>query len=203
MLLPLLAALLVQAPPPPHRVLIRDVTIISPERNAPLQHGYVVLENDRIAAVGHGAPPAARWDSVVVGRGRVLIPGLIDGHTHLAVAAGLPLPVPPELQPLADAYAKQLPRSYLYSGFTTVIDLIAFDRAFLDRFKAAPLHPDSYDCGGALALANGYPMAMLPKELRWDVFPNFLWDPRQRDSIPGRFRPWGSHPEGDGGAGRG
>ena len=59
MLLPLLAALLVQAPPPPHRVLIRDVTIISPERKAPLQHGYVVLENDRIAAVGQGAPPAA------------------------------------------------------------------------------------------------------------------------------------------------
>jgi len=192
MLLALVAAMLVQAPPAPHRVLVRDVTIISPERKAPLHDGYVVIENDRIAAVGHGAPPAARGDSVVAGRGRVLIPGLIDGHTHLAVAAGLPLPVPPELQPLADAYAEQLPRSYLYSGFTTVIDLIAFDRGFLDRFKAAPLHPDSYDCGGGLALANGYPMAMLPKELRWDVFPNFLWDPRQPDSIPNRFQP-GDH----------
>jgi len=192
MLLALVAAMLVQAAPPPHRVLIRDVTIVSPERKAPLRQGYVVLENDRIAAVGHGAPPPARWDSVVVGRGRVLIPGLIDGHTHLAMAAGLPLPVPPELRSLEAAYAEQLPRSYLYSGFTTVIDLAAFDRAFLDRFKAAPLHPDSYDCGGALALANGYPMAMLPKESRWDVFPNFLWDPRQPDSIPGRFRP-GDH----------
>ncbi|HUR02287.1 MAG TPA: hypothetical protein VM347_07100, partial [Nonomuraea sp.] len=111
-----------------HRVLIRDVTIVSPERKDPLQQGYVVLENDRIAAVGHGAPPAARWDTVVAGRGRVLIPGLIDGHTHLAVAAGLPLPVPPELRSLAAAYAEQLPRSYLYSGFTTVIDLIAFNR---------------------------------------------------------------------------
>ena len=192
MLLALVAAMLVQAAPPPPRVLIRDVTIVSPERKGPLRHGYVVLENDRIAAVGHGAPPPARWDSVVVGRGRVLIPGLIDGHTHLAVAAGLPLPLPPELRSLAAAYAEQLPRSYLYSGFTTVVDLAAFDRAFLDRFKAVPLHPDSYDCGGALALANGYPMAMLPKEVRWDVFPNFLWDPRQQDSVPGRFRP-GDH----------
>ena len=192
MLLALVAAMLVQAAPPPPRVLIRDVTIVSPERKGPLRHGYVVLENDRIAAVGHGAPPPARWDSVVVGRGRVLIPGLIDGHTHLAVAAGLPLPLPPELRSLAAAYAEQLPRSYLYSGFTTVVDLAAFDRAFLDRFKAVPLHPDSYDCGGALALANGYPRAMLPKEVRWDVFPNFLWDPRQQDSVPGRFRP-GDH----------
>lgn len=189
MLVALLAALLVQASPAPHRVLIRDVTIVSPERKAPLRRGYVALENDRITAVGYGDPPGTRRDSVVAGRGRFLIPGLIDGHTHLAMAAGLPLPVPPELQPLAAAYAEQLPRSYLYSGFTTVIDLAVFNRAFLDRFKAAPLHPDTYDCGGALALANGYPMAMLPRERRWDVFPNFLWDPRQRDSIPERFQP--------------
>jgi imidazolonepropionase-like amidohydrolase len=189
MLLALVAAMLVQAPPAPHRVLIRDVTIVSPERKAPLQQGYVILADDRIAAVGHGTPPGGRWDSVVAGQGRVLIPGLIDGHTHLASPAGMPIPVPRELRSLADAYAEQLPRSYLYSGFTTVVDLIVFHRAFLDRFKAAPLHPDTYDCDGALALANGYPMAMDPKEKHWDLFPNFLWDPRQRDSIPARFRP--------------
>jgi imidazolonepropionase-like amidohydrolase len=189
MLLALLAATLLQAHPSPHRVLIRDVTIVSPERPSPVEHGYVVLENDRITAVGQGTPPAGRWDSVVVGRGRVLIPGLIDGHTHLASPAGMPLPVPPDLRPLADAYAEQLPRSYLFSGFTTVVDLIVFDRGFLDRFKAAPLHPDTYDCGPALALANGYPMAMDPKEVHWDFFPNFLWDPRQKGSIPARFRP--------------
>ena len=57
MLLALVAAMLVQAAPAPHRVLIRDVTIVSPERKDPLRQGYVVLENDRIAAVGHGAPP--------------------------------------------------------------------------------------------------------------------------------------------------
>ena len=168
---PSLATLSVQAPPAPHRVLIQDVTIISPERKTPLQQGYVVLENDRIAAVGRGRRPRAAGIRSSPARGRVLIPGLIDGHTHLAVPAGLPLPVPPELQAIAAAYAEQLPRSYLYSGFTTVIDLVAFDRAFLDRFKAAPLHPDSYDCGGALALANGYPMAMVPKEVGWDDLP--------------------------------
>src|SRR5689334_7533370 len=124
MLLALVAAMLVQAPPAPRRILIRDVTIVSSERKAPLRHGYVVLENDRIAAVGQGTPPTAHWDSVVPGRGRVLIPGLIDGHTHLASPVGMPLPVPPELRPLAAAYAEQLPRSYLYSGFTTVVDLI-------------------------------------------------------------------------------
>jgi imidazolonepropionase-like amidohydrolase len=186
-----LMAMAVQGPPspPPHRVLIQAVTIVSPERRTPLRRGYVVVEGDRIAAVGQGTPPAARWDAVVAGAGRVLIPGLIDGHTHLAMAAGLPVPLPAELQPLAAGYAEQLPRSYLYSGFTTVVDLAVFDRAFLDRFKAAPVHPDTYDCAGALALANGYPMAMAPKELGWELFPNFLYDPRQQDAIPARFRP--------------
>ena len=136
-----LLAMAVQAPPSPRRVLIQDVTVVSPERQTPLRHGYVVLEGDRIAAVGQGTPPAGRWDSVVAGGGRVLIPGLIDGHTHLAVPAGLPVPLPDDLQPLAAGYAEQLPRSYLYSGFTTVVDLAVFDRAFLDRLEAAPVHP--------------------------------------------------------------
>jgi imidazolonepropionase-like amidohydrolase len=188
MLLALLA-MAVQAPPSPRRVLIRDVTIVSPERKTPLGHGYVVLEGDRIAAVGQGTPPDAHWDSVVAGAHRVLIPGLIDGHTHLAMPAGLPVPVPADLAPLAAAYAEQLPRSYLYSGFTTVIDLAVFDRAFLDRLEAAPVHPDVFDCGPSLPLANGYPMAMVPKELSWEAFPNFLYDPRQADAIPARFRP--------------
>ena len=132
-----LLAMAVQAPPPPQRVLIQDVTVVSPERRAPLRHGYVDLEGERIARVGQGTPPAGQWDSVISGRGRVLIPGLIDGHTHLAMPAGLPVPLPGDLQELAGSYAEQLPRSYLYSGFTTVVDLAFFDRAFLDRLEAA------------------------------------------------------------------
>jgi imidazolonepropionase-like amidohydrolase len=185
----LLAAVLLAQGPPPRRILIDDVKIISPDRLAPLEHGFVIIEGDRIAAIGQGNPGGRRPDSVVHGVGRVLVPGLIDGHTHLGDAAGLPLPIPPDLAPLGASYAAQLPRSYLYSGFTTVVDLAVFDRGLLDRFKAAPLGPDTYDCGGGLALANGYPMAFLPKEIRFDAFANFLYNPRQKDSIPERFRP--------------
>ena len=194
-----LLAMAVQGPhsSPPQRILLRDVTIVSPERATPLRDAYVLLDGDQIAAIGRGTPPVGQWDSVVAGAGRVLIPGLIDGHTHLAMPAGLPVPVPAELRRLAAEYAEQLPRSYLYSGFTTVVDLAVFDRGFLDRFKSAPVHPDVYDCGGALALANGYPMAMVPKELGWQLFPNFLYDPRQKDAIPARFRPEDHTPKAD------
>jgi hypothetical protein len=43
----------------PHgALLIRDVTLISPERATPLPHADVLIENDRITAIGaqHGRP---------------------------------------------------------------------------------------------------------------------------------------------------
>jgi hypothetical protein len=93
------------------------------------------------------------------------------------------------------AYFRQLPRSYLYYGYTTLVDLIVFDRAMLDDFRNAPLHPDLLDCGEALPLANGYPMAFLPPEQRFKAFGNFLHDPAQASSIPAEYKPGDHTPE--------
>jgi hypothetical protein len=54
-------------------------------------------------------------------------------------------------------YLKQLPRSYLYFGYTTLVDLAVVEHRVLDEFRQAPLHPDLYDCGQSLPIANGYP----------------------------------------------
>ena len=57
-------------------VIIRDVTVISPERATPLRHADVILRDGRIAALGAhlaAGPGLQRID----GRGRFLIPGLI------------------------------------------------------------------------------------------------------------------------------
>ena len=59
-------------------------------------------------------------------------------------------------------YFDQLPRSYLYCGYTTLLDLVVTEREVLENFRESPLHPDLYDYGGALALANGYPMSIAP-----------------------------------------
>jgi Cytosine deaminase and related metal-dependent hydrolases len=68
------------------------VTIVSPERKVSVGAGYVVREGEQIAAVGRATPArhgGIRWSPV---RGRVLIPGSVDVHTHLAMPAGLPVP---------------------------------------------------------------------------------------------------------------
>src|ERR1700678_605186 len=179
--------------PEPSRIWITDVTIVSPENLADLARGSVLIENDRIARVERNAsakPPAGA--TVVSGEGGFLIPGLIDSHVHLASIPGVTLdltlnPDAAHAMMLAD-YSKQLPRSYLYFGYTTLIDPAVVKREVLDDFRRAPLHPDLYDCGPSLPLANGYPMSFAPPALRFQLFPNFLYDPAQSANIPAEYK---------------
>lgn len=180
--------------PVSRRIWITDVTIVCPENIAHLDRGSVLIENERIVRVERKASAKPPADATVVsGEGGFLIPGLIDSHVHLASVPG----VAPELNVNPDAahaamladYYKQLPRSYLYFGYTTLIDLAVVKREVLDDFGRAPLHPDLYDCGPSLPLANGYPMSFAPPPLRFELFPNFLYDPAQSAGIPAEYKP--------------
>ena len=169
-------------------IWIRDVTVVSPERSEPLPHAHVVIRQKAILSVGVEAPgDATTGVTVIDGAGRYLVPGLIDGHVHLAGVPGMTEEQERTLPEVAAAYDRQLPRSYLYFGFTAVVDLNVLDRARLERFRAADPGPAIFDCGGGLALANGYPMAYLPPATRFDRFYNFLYDARQAGSIPKQY----------------
>jgi Amidohydrolase family len=174
-------------------VWIRDVTLISSERASPLPHAHVVARGERIAYVGD-RPPRGRASGVTVinAAGRYLVPGLIDGHVHLADVPGLSAAAAPAL---SEAYLRQLPRSYIYFGFTSVVDLNVVDRETVERVRSAEIGPAVFDCGNALALANGYPMNYLPPAVRFETYPNFLYDLRQADSIPRRYSPEEHSPE--------
>lgn len=195
---PLLSVLAFAGPPSnepvPRRIWITDVTILSPENLGHLDRGSVLIENERIVRVERKASAEPPADATVVsGEGGFLIPGLIDSHVHLASVPG----VAPELNlnpdaahaPMLADYYKQLPRSYLYFGYTTLIDLAVVKREVLDDFRHAPLHPDVYDCGPSLPIANGYPMSFVPPAQRFQLFPNFLYDPAQSASIPPEYKP--------------
>ena len=58
-----------------------------------VETGDLRQEDGFIAAVGAGAKPQAE-DEVIECDGAVLMPGLVNGHTHLysALAAGMPAP---------------------------------------------------------------------------------------------------------------
>src|SRR5262245_45703790 len=90
--------------------VISDVTVISPERPAPLEHAYVRIADGRIAEVS-GQP--LKGDLTVDGRRKFLIPGLIDSHTHLGNVPGMLPPQRAAHQDVAAQADAQEPRSYL------------------------------------------------------------------------------------------
>jgi imidazolonepropionase-like amidohydrolase len=179
----------------PNRTWITDVTIISPEKLDHIEKGRVLIESGRIVSVerrNETKKPAGA--TVVSGEGRFLIPGLIDSHVHLASIPGMRPEVSFDLAEgkspmIIKEYLKQLPRSYLYFGYTTLVDLAAFNRRVLDDFREAPLHPDLYDCGQSLPFANGYPMSFAPPTMRFRLYPNFIYDPNQAPRIPSEYKP--------------
>jgi imidazolonepropionase-like amidohydrolase len=172
----------------PGDVWIRDVTVVSSERSTPLVHAHVVVRGGRIVSVGVESPGStADGVTIVDGTGRFLTPGLIDGHVHLAEVPGMS-PAHVAARPeVAAAYFKQLPRSYLYFGFTAVVDLNIIDRARVEEIRNAEPGPAVFDCGNALAYPNGYFMAYLPPVQRFERYPNFIFDASQANGIPKKY----------------
>jgi imidazolonepropionase-like amidohydrolase len=165
-------------------LVISDVTVVSPERAVPLEHAYVLIRDGRIAEVSSSPLTAPR---AIDGAGRYLIPGLIDSHVHLGEVPGMRAEdeaAHPELAALARA---QMPRSFLYFGFTTVIDLIG-EPERIARWNEADLRPDAHFCGAA-PVAGGYPLVFLPEELWTRAAPYLLYDESRRDQVPAGVDP--------------
>lgn len=174
------------------RIWIADVTIISPENLDHIDVGSVLIEDGRITRVERNSKAKAPANAVVIsGKGQYLVPGLMDSHVHLSSIPGMGLSVPGDTkqEAMIKAYLKQMPRSYLYFGYTTLVDLVATDPQVLVNFRREAVHPDLYDCNPSIPFANGYPMSFAPLEERFKLFPNFIYDPKQAASIPAEYKP--------------
>ena len=82
-----------------------------------------MIEKDTIVYLGISAPSISGTFEEIDGTGKFVIPGLIDSHVHTTGVQGM-LPHHMEKYPeLTREFNYQMPRSYLYHGFTTIIDL--------------------------------------------------------------------------------
>jgi len=153
--------------------VIKNVTLISPERATPLLHADLIIRDGRIAKIGtnlDAGPHARRID----GTGRFLIPGLIDSHVHVDHSAALDddaIEAHPELW---SAYRAQVPRAYLAFGFTSIVDL---DLAPSGKawFESTPLHPRFFHCGRGIKVAGGYGAFEVPP-VSSPNFPNLVFE---------------------------
>lgn len=152
-------------------VVIRNVTLVNADATLSKQPLNVLIEHGRIQSIGTRTFKA---DRVIDGSGQYLIPGLIDSHVHLMGVPGAPEEL--ENSALYQQALAQIPRSYLYAGFTTLLDL-ASSKTFIDGWNTNPLAPKAHFCTPAPIL-NGYPMALIPEEqqLAMDAARYFLHD---------------------------
>jgi imidazolonepropionase-like amidohydrolase len=164
---------------------IEHVTVISPETPRVLRDADVTVRAGRIATIVSAVkdPPAQHVGAQILdGRGLYLIPGLIDSHVHLGSIPGMTDEQERAHPDIARAAREQIPRSYLYFGFTTLIDLISTPQG-MDRWKSHDPVPDTYFCGAA-ALIDGYPMNYIPRPGRYTAMPYMLVEPQAGVTLP-------------------
>lgn len=151
----------------------------------------VFLDDGRIVAIGKPGAFDDRSPAIVIdGTGKYLAPGLIDGHTHLAEIPGMTFEHERDNPDIAAAARRQIPRSYLYYGFTTLVDLNS-NPVSMDQWRRAPLRPRTYFCG-ASPVFDGYPMSFMPTPQRYEWMPYFLFDETRADDFPSGREP-GDH----------
>jgi carboxylesterase type B/imidazolonepropionase-like amidohydrolase len=170
-------------------LLIQHATVVSAERNAPLPDADVLIRDGRIAAIAATPTSIATLEAdaqrgaarTLDARGLYLLPGLIDSHVHLGSIPGM-VPAQEAQHPeIASAAREQIPRSYLYFGFTTLIDLNSTPEA-MRVWNSQPVRPDTLFCGGA-ALIDGYPMQSEPRPDRYRDMPYYFIEPGQQASL--------------------
>ncbi len=69
-------------------LLIEEVTLVDGTGRSPMMGAYVLVEGDRISAVSREPLDAPVGTTRIDGRGRYLIPGLMDMHIHLIGGRG-------------------------------------------------------------------------------------------------------------------
>lgn len=146
---------------------IEHVTVVSPERAKPLRDATISVHDGRIVA-------NVQTTNVIDGRGLYLSPGLIDSHVHLHDVPGMSSEQEQAHPDIARAAREQIPKAYLYAGFTTLIDLISAP-SVMAQWKSHAIVPDTYFCGGA-AYKDGYPMNFFPVPQRYELFPYMITD---------------------------
>jgi imidazolonepropionase-like amidohydrolase len=174
-------------------IVIENVTVISAERKGPLEHATVVIRDGKIAEIGTKlavGPGAKRID----GRGKFLIPGLIDSHVHAGDLSPLGDDGSDAHPELVQALRAQVPRAFLAFGFTTVVDLNP-NGDTLQLLSAAPIHPTFFHCGPGVRVPGGYTALRPPKDAEAAKSMNLVYDKTLAKDWPANLDPKEFSPE--------
>ncbi len=149
-------------------VLFENVTLIDGTGNQPLAGASVLVKGDQIDVVSAGPIKHDRGVQVVDGKGKFLMPGLIDSHVHIGA------------NKITDAnsaeqhlWGVQALQSYIYTGVTSIYDsgnVADYMFKLRDEERAGKfLSPRVFASGTTVGAPTGYgatPRAM--QVIEWD-----------------------------------
>jgi len=75
--------------------VLTNVCLINPYGKPEfISRGYLIIDGDLIAEIGSGDPPAGKHGERLDFRGQIVLPGMVNAHTHLysSLALGMPFP---------------------------------------------------------------------------------------------------------------
>jgi len=151
-------------------ILIRNVNVIATQTMTINPNMDVLIRGERILKIGRMLEAKAKQS--IDGHNHYLTPGLIDSHTHLSGVPGMTFQQMQNNGEVVKQAMQQIPRSYLYHGFTTVVDLHS-DAESIRQWNALKTRPEAHFCGAA-PIVDGYPMSFMPKPIRYQFTPYFL-----------------------------
>ncbi|MCB9777017.1 MAG: amidohydrolase family protein [Alphaproteobacteria bacterium] len=144
---------------PPESFTIRDVAVFDPDTRMVVPGQDVAVADGRIVSVQATGGPV--YDTVVVGTGATLLPGLIDAHVHV----GSPVSIPGQLVP-PDPVANL--QSWLAAGATTVMDM-GGRAPDTRKAAAAEATPRVYVAHLPITTKGGHPLVLGKALLPWPV----------------------------------
>ena len=174
-------------------LLIRNVILVSPERDEPVHNIDILIKDGYIKEIAENIESKTEI-RVLEASGLYLTPGLIDSHVHVYHATGLKRRYTEDFDALYEAYLDQQPRSFLYFGYTSVIELNASYEAN-QRFNSAPQHPRLFHCGHGLVLDDGFIALEFEDGGFAKRFPHYLHVPGTSNFTPDGDDPANHSPE--------
>ena len=114
-------------PAPPRRYAFINVSVVPMDRDRVVAGQTVLVEGDRITALGAAATVTIPTDAIRIdGQGKFLIPGLAEMHAH----------IPPGLR-VADSTIERVLALFVLNGVTTVRGMLGDPRHLPLRARAA------------------------------------------------------------------
>lgn len=163
-------------------LVIENASIISPENQTISNESYIVIDGDEIIYIGINKPNLNGTFKIIDAKGKYIIPGLIDSHVHVTSTDALTDKEEIQNPEIVNDFRNQLPKSYLYFGYTTLIDLGTAKPKRLSQFIEAKIKPDLYYVGGGAVIGNGYGLT------NWnDEIPNFIYQENEAYPIPKKY----------------